>query len=74
MELKSFLREHVYRHPQVQRMTSKARRAVRELFGAFVGDMNLMPPEHCANAAKGLETAGEAGKRSCRRRLHRRHD
>jgi dGTPase len=62
VELKSFLREHVYRHYKVQRMTSKARRVVRELFGAFVGDMNLMPPEHCANAAKGLEMAGEAGK------------
>jgi len=62
LELKSFLREHVYRHYKVQRMTSKARRVVAELFGAFVGDVRLMPPEHYTSAEKALETAGEAGK------------
>jgi dGTPase len=62
VELKSFLREHVYRHYKVQRMTSKARRVVRELFGAFVGDARLMPPEHRMSAEKGLETAGDAGR------------
>jgi dGTPase len=33
--LKTFLREHVYKHYKVRRMTSKARRVVRELFDAF---------------------------------------
>ena len=36
LELKQFLREHVYRHQRVLRMTIKARRVVRELFDAFM--------------------------------------
>ena len=46
MELMMFLREHVYRHYKVLRMTSKARRVLQELFDAFFNDVNLMPPEH----------------------------
>lgn len=46
MELMMFLREQVYRHYKVLRMTSKARRVVKELFDAFHGDVNLMPSEH----------------------------
>src|SRR5687768_1307297 len=46
LELKRFLRERVYKHYKVQRMTTKARRVVRELFAAFLADPNLMPPEH----------------------------
>jgi len=46
LELKEFLREHVYRHYKVLRMTAKARRVVRELFEAFSTDITLMPPEH----------------------------
>jgi dGTPase len=43
--LKQFLREHVYRHYKVRRMTSKAKRIVRELFAAFFDDPGLMPDE-----------------------------
>jgi dGTPase len=46
LELKEFLREQVYRHYKVLRMTAKARRVVRELFDAFFKDVTLMPPEH----------------------------
>ncbi len=46
LELKKFLNEHVYRHHKVQRMTSKARRVIRELFDAFLADERLLPPEH----------------------------
>jgi dGTPase len=46
LELKKFLNEHVYRHHKVQRMTSKARRVITQLFEAFLGDENLLPPEH----------------------------
>jgi dGTPase len=46
LELKAFLREHVYRHYKVLRMTAKARGVVRELFEAFFADITLMPPEH----------------------------
>jgi len=39
----TFLRENLFRHYQVARMTSKARRIVRELFAAFWDDVRLLP-------------------------------
>jgi dGTPase len=48
LALKKFLRAQVYQHYKVQRMTSKARRVVTELFKAFHGDPALMPDEHRA--------------------------
>jgi len=44
--LKAFLFEHLYRHFQVTRMTTKARRIVRELFTAFHDEPRLLPVEH----------------------------
>src|SRR5690606_19333104 len=44
--LKRFLRENLYRHYQVNRMTSKARRIVAELFDAFMREPNLLPPDY----------------------------
>jgi dGTPase len=52
LELKEFLREEVYRHYKVLRMTAKARRVVHELFDAFFKDVTLMPPEHRDQALK----------------------
>jgi dGTPase len=46
--LKSFLHRNLYRHPEVLRMTTKASRIVRELFGAFQAEPRLLPAEHCA--------------------------
>lgn len=46
-ELKSFLNRHLYRHPEVIRMTMKARRVVHELFHAFQDEPRLLPAEHC---------------------------
>ena len=43
--LKEFLRAHFYRHVRVNRMMSKARRIVEELFEAFSSDPRLLPPE-----------------------------
>jgi dGTPase len=62
LELKEFLREHVYRHYKVLRMTSKARRVVRQLFDAFFEDVSLMPPEHRDLALKGERTHGPTGR------------
>ncbi len=60
--LKTFLREQVYKHYKVRRMTAKARRVVRELFDVFFGDPTLMPDEHKATGAR-LELAqGPAGR------------
>jgi dGTPase len=52
LELKEFLREQVYRHYKVLRMTTKARRVVQELFDAFFKDVTLMPPEYRDQALK----------------------
>jgi dGTPase len=44
--LKRFLRENLYRHYQVNRMTSKARRIVTELFESFMREPTLLPPDY----------------------------
>jgi len=51
--LKGFLREHLYQHYQVLRMTAKARRIIHDLFGAFVADPRLLPPQYQEMAATG---------------------
>jgi dGTPase len=61
-ELKRFLNEHVYRHHRVLRMTAKAGRVLRELFDAFIGDVNLMPEEHRDAARVGEEKEGASGR------------
>ncbi len=45
-ELKSFLHAHLYRHYQVMRMSTKARRIIRDLFSAFMDDRRLLPPQY----------------------------
>ena len=61
IELKQFLREHVYRHHRVLRMTTKAKRVVRELFDAFMDNLKLMPDEYREHASQGLSCGGDAG-------------
>jgi len=45
-ELKRFLRHNLYQHYQVNRMTSKARRIVTELFTAFMSEPKLLAPDY----------------------------
>ena len=61
-ELMQFLRERLYRHYKVLRMTAKARRVLKELFEAFLTDIQLMPPEHREAAARGEGGQGGAGR------------
>jgi dGTPase len=61
-ELKAFLGEHLYKHYKVLRMTSKARRTLKALFGAFFEDISLMPPEHRDVAARSETSQGPAGR------------
>lgn len=42
--LKEFLRRRMYRHYKVNRMTSKARRVVAELFDLFTQEPEVLPP------------------------------
>jgi len=45
-ELKKFLRDHLYQHHLVARMSNKARHTVEMLFKAFSSDIRLLPPEY----------------------------
>jgi dGTPase len=63
--LKTFLRENLYHHYQVLRMTDKARRIIQDLFGAFMNDPRLLPPQY--------QTMARSDKPR-HRRLHRRDD
>jgi dGTPase len=61
-ELMRFLRERLYRHYRVLRMTAKAQRVVKDLFGAFMAEARLMPPEDQAAAAHAETVRGTAGR------------
>ena len=62
MELKRYLREHVYRHHRVLRMTNKARRVLRELFATFMADSRLMPVEYHDAAVQAEQGHGLRGR------------
>jgi dGTPase len=57
--LRSFLMEHMYRHYRVNRMMSKARRVVRELFALFLDEPEVLPQRwrERAGAARDAATA-----------------
>ncbi len=61
-ELKRFLYQNLYRHHRVHRMTSKAKRVVREMFEAFMDDPRLMPPEFHDGALALERSEGPAGR------------
>ncbi|MBK7563744.1 MAG: deoxyguanosinetriphosphate triphosphohydrolase [Propionivibrio sp.] len=48
LEIKQFLRRHLYQHFRVLRMTGKAQRIIRDLFSAFTSDTRLLPPQYQA--------------------------
>ncbi|MFP4683932.1 MAG: deoxyguanosinetriphosphate triphosphohydrolase [Ectothiorhodospira sp.] len=62
LELKGFLRQHLYRHYRVRRMTAKAARVLRALFTAYMEDPALLPPEHEHKARRLAAEAGETGR------------
>jgi dGTPase len=62
LELKHYLRDHVYRHYRVLRMTNKANAVVSSMFDAFFARPELLPDEH-HQAAKDMESeSGENGR------------
>jgi len=57
-DLKQFLRRNLYQHFLVARMANKARRIVKDLFGAFQEDPKMLPPQYrAATDAQPLERA-----------------
>ena len=57
--LKRFLFDNMYRHYKLNRMTSKARRVVKDLFGLLILEPECLPTDwrKKANGAKSIETA-----------------
>ena len=45
-ELKNFLRNRLYRHFRVLRMSAKSQRILSDLFGVFMADNRLLPPQY----------------------------
>jgi len=60
-ELKRFLRTRLYDHYRVRRMTRKAEQIVADLFGIFMGDIRLLPPQF---QVKSRATADEPSMRA----------
>lgn len=60
--LKKFLRENLYFHPTVYRMTWRARQVVRALFAAYMQDVRLLTPKYQAFAKRYEAETGEAGR------------
>lgn len=63
LELKRFLRDHVYRHFRVLRMTNKAQKVVQGLFETFFARPELLPTEYHL-AAKQMEAQSEEAGRA----------
>ena len=62
LELKRFLRDRVYRHYRVLRMTNKAQHVMRSLFETFFARPELLPTEHHLAAQQMEARSGEAGR------------
>lgn len=56
-ELKKFLRDNLYRHYQVARMSTKARHTIEMLFNAFHSDILLLPPKYQTKYSQGKHQA-----------------
>lgn len=61
-DLKRFLRQHLYAHYRVRRMSTKAIRVVRDLFGAFMADPKLLPDQDQERLATAAASDGPAAR------------
>jgi dGTPase len=62
LELKRFLRNELYRHYRVHRMTRKADRIICDLFEGFMDDPKLLPPEQQRTAIVYEDKMAEVGR------------
>jgi dGTPase len=62
LELKRFLRTHLYRHYRVHRMSAKAGRTISALFEAFIDDPRLLPQEAQQKVSLLEKFEGQAGR------------
>ena len=59
--LKQYLREHLYRHPRVSRMTEQAKGIVSKLFDVYTTNYERLPDEYANRARKDHDTHGSGG-------------
>ncbi|MDH5447238.1 MAG: deoxyguanosinetriphosphate triphosphohydrolase [Gammaproteobacteria bacterium] len=62
LELKQFLRQHLYRHYRVHRMSAKASRIISALFNAFMDDIGLLPQDYQQSAKDYEKQQAELGR------------
>lgn len=62
IELKRFLRENLYKHYRVHRMSHKAANVISELFQAMLNDPGLMPPQYKLKAKQEEEKIADSGR------------
>ncbi|MFZ0467300.1 MAG: deoxyguanosinetriphosphate triphosphohydrolase [Thiogranum sp.] len=62
LELKRFLRNELYRHYRVHRMSVKALRVIRDLFNAFFADPRLLPLEAQHKVFERQRNGGDSGR------------
>ena len=62
LELKRFLRNKLYRHYRVHRMSNKADHIIRDLFDGFMQDIKLLPPKQQETASRYEESMGDSGR------------
>lgn len=60
--LKAILNRRVYQHYRVRRMSSRARRVVTDLFGAFLDDPLLLPPDALGRVEGREQAQGRRGR------------
>jgi len=60
--IKRFLRENLYMHYRVRRMSAKSARMIKELFSAFIDDSLLLPPEYQLLVKQHHTDFGDAGR------------
>jgi dGTPase len=58
--LKKFLHKHLYSHEQKLEMTRKVQAMVRDLFEAYMDDINILPQQFASAAATSADDAGRA--------------
>lgn len=61
LALKRFLRNNLYQHYRVRRMSAKASRMLSELFEGFMSDPKLLPDEYAKRAGQAHAENGDTG-------------
>jgi dGTPase len=62
LQLKRFLRENMYRHYRVRRMSAKAAHIISRLFEVFMNDIRMLSPEHARRAREFEQRDSAAGR------------